>query len=81
VAYAESESSPTDAASFVVGEMQAGPAQDEAAMAVLHQWALRDFTGASAWVNEFPEGNMRERAIRELKGLASYNQSLKANVR
>jgi hypothetical protein len=71
LAYVQSEFNPQSAAHLVAGEMQSGPIQTEAAIAVLHQWALRDFAGAAQWIERFPEGELRERAKSELSGLAS----------
>ncbi|MEO7341735.1 MAG: hypothetical protein ABI073_12720 [Luteolibacter sp.] len=47
----------------------AGRAQTEAVMAVLHQWALRDLTAAGKWVEDFPESDLRTRAVSELNGI------------
>jgi hypothetical protein len=67
-----SQSEPLNAAQFVVQQMAPGPAQDEAVMMVLHQWALADRAGAGAWVQQFPESPLRNRALNELAGLAQY---------
>jgi hypothetical protein len=67
-----SQSEPLNAAQFVVQQMAPGPAQDEAIIMVLHQWALADRTAAGAWVEQFPESPLRNRALNELAGLAQY---------
>lgn len=74
VGFVWSASQPSAAADFVVQEMTPGPAQTEAAISVLHQWALRDFDGAKAWVELFPDGEIRERAVNELAGVQEYSQ-------
>jgi len=72
VAYVWASADPENAARFVVEKMSPGNAQTEAAISVLHQWALRDFNGARAWVELFPEGEIRERAVNELAGVREY---------
>jgi hypothetical protein len=41
--------------------MAPGERQTEAAISVLHQWALRDLNAATAWTFTFPEGALRQR--------------------
>ena len=71
-----SQTEPANAAQFVTQQMSPGSAQDEAVMMVLHQWALVDPTGASTWVQQFPESPLRNRALNELSGIAKYKQSI-----
>jgi hypothetical protein len=71
-----SQTEPSGAAQFVTQQMSPGSTQDEAVMMVLHQWALVDLTGAGAWVRQFPEGSLRNRALNELSGIARYKQSI-----
>jgi len=73
VAYVWASADPENAARFVVEKMSPGHAQTEAAISVLHQWALRDFEGAKAWVELFPDSAIRERAINELAGVREYS--------
>jgi hypothetical protein len=67
-----SQQDPATAAQWVLDEIEPGPAQNESAISVLHQWALHDFSAAESWVQNFPEGPLRERAISELNGVVSY---------
>ncbi len=67
-----SQSDPSSAGAIVSREIPAGPVQDEAAMSVLHQWAIRDFTSASEWITHFPEGSLRIRAEEELAGIGEH---------
>ena len=67
-----SQTDPSSAGVIVSREISAGPVQDEAAMSVLHQWAIRDFTSASEWIALFPEGSLRTRAEEELAGIGEY---------
>lgn len=64
------------AAAHVVCDLEPGTVQDEATMAVLHQWALRDASAALRWAEEFPEGSLRERAIEEISNLRNLASSL-----
>jgi hypothetical protein len=72
VVFVESQHDPANAASRVVQQMSPSVAQEEAAISVLHQWALRDFTAGTAWVELFPAGTLRDRAQSELAGIALY---------
>lgn len=71
LAYVQAKTEPAAAASLVVDQIPAGPLQDEAAMTVLHQWAIRDLVSAAAWIRQFPPGSLRQRAERELQGIAA----------
>jgi len=64
-----SKTNPEEAADLVINDMSPGPAQDEAAMSVLHQWALQDLDAAGKWAAVFPEGSLHTRAMQELDGL------------
>lgn len=61
---------PAEAGQLIVDEMAPGAAQDEAAMSVLFQWAVRDEAGAAEWVRHFPAGSLKQRAETELAGIA-----------
>ena len=74
LAYVESQTEPAAAANLVAAEIPTGAIQNEAAMSVLHQWAVRDMASATVWVNQFPPGALRDRAEAELKGLAAYSR-------
>jgi hypothetical protein len=62
--------SPSEAATVVAG-ITPGAVQDEAVIAVLHQWSLRDPVGAAAWIDLFPPGSLRTRAEVELAGISA----------
>jgi len=72
IAFAESQTSPANAAQMVVEQISPGSTQQEAAMSILHQWALQDMTRALAWAEQFPAGELYDRAIIELAGIAVY---------
>jgi hypothetical protein len=78
IAFAGSQSDPAAAAQLVVGEMAPGPKQNEAAISVLHQWALRDLGAAASWANAFPEGNLRTRALSEIECIRLSRQTAAA---
>ena len=64
-----SQNDPLAAGAIVSREIAAGSLQDEAAMSVLHQWAIRDPAAAREWVACFPDGPLRIRAEEELAGI------------
>ena len=70
VAYVQSQTSPREAANLVMEKIPAGRVQTEAAIDVLHQWALRDMDAARQWVARFPEGELRSRGYSELGNIA-----------
>lgn len=65
LAFLRAETRPENAARLVAAEIPAGPTRDEAGIAVLHQWALRDLAAATRWADRFPP-ELQERAHREL---------------
>lgn len=75
VAMVLAESSPAKAAQMVVDQIPAGDTQNEAVISVLYQWAKSDLAGARNWVQLFPEGPLRERALNELKGAETYQNA------
>jgi hypothetical protein len=58
-------------AAHLVSGLEPGILQDEAAMAVLHQWALKDSSAAFEWAEAFAEPALRERALAEISNLRS----------
>ncbi|HEX2855768.1 MAG TPA: hypothetical protein VHO24_21205 [Opitutaceae bacterium] len=75
LAFVESRGDARTAALLVTERMKPGETQNEAVIAVLHQWAPRDLPGALAWVDRFPESVLRERAIAELHAIARFRMS------
>lgn len=72
LAFVRSKTSPLEAAKLVVDSIPPGAAQTEAAMSVLHQWAARDPAAAQSWAENFPEGDLRSRALKEIDGIKRY---------
>ena len=70
-----SKSDPAAAARLVSG-LEPGSVQVEAAMAVLHQWALQDSSAALRWAEAFSEPTLRERALAEISNLRNLATSL-----
>ncbi|MEO7101040.1 MAG: hypothetical protein ABI162_16915 [Luteolibacter sp.] len=75
VSFVLSKSDPAAAARLVAG-LEPGTVQDEAAMAVLHQWALKDPTAALKWAQAFSQPILRERALAEISNLRNLAASL-----
>jgi len=73
LAFNQTLTDPARAATLVAEQIPQGPTQDEAAISVLHQWALQDPTGAVAWLQKFPLGPLRDRGMQELSGIATIN--------
>ena len=71
LAFARAETDPGAASRMVAREMIPGDHQDEAAMAVLHRWIQTDEGAALAWIESFPAGALRDRALDEVASLAA----------
>ena len=69
IAYVMAQTNPTAAAALITREIVPGPAQTEATISILHQWARVDLAGATTWVAQFPPGPLAERARSELAGM------------
>jgi hypothetical protein len=65
-----SKTDPSRAAQLVAG-LEGGTLQDEAAVAVLHQWALKDPSAALQWAETFSGPVLRERALAEVSNLCA----------
>lgn len=73
IAFAESKTDPYQAAQLVVNQISPGQTQNEAAMSVLYQWAQQDEAAAQAWAESFPAGDLRDRAIKEVKNVSAVS--------
>jgi hypothetical protein len=74
VAFTRSKENPAEAAKLVAEWISPGQVQNEAAISVLHQWALRDGNAALAWAQLFPEDSLRDRALKEVWNIFSPPQ-------
>lgn len=72
VTFIWSQTEPASAVQYVLNQMTPGSSQDAAVLMVLHQWATKDPAGATAWVEQFPPGPMRDLAADELAGMARH---------
>ena len=73
VVVAQARTAPTESMALVLRELSPGAFQEEAVMAVLHQWALRDRTAARNWVSQLDSTDpLRIRARNELDGIERY---------
>ena len=68
IALAQSQTDPQLAAQIIAEKIAAGPIQTDAALYVLRQWAKQDMAGAVAWANQFPRGDLRDKAMTVLSG-------------
>ena len=71
VAFVQAQTAPREAAQWVVEDMTPGDPQIEAAVSVLYQWARQDAAAALAWAESFPPGDLRDRAINEVKNVSA----------
>lgn len=62
----EAERSPADAANTVLQQMSAGSAQTNAIGPIIREWSIRDTAAASAWIQDLPQGPLRDLANGEL---------------
>jgi hypothetical protein len=69
LAFHQAQDSPLDAASLVANGIPEGATQTEAVMTVLHQWATADPAAAAEWIEQFPEGGLKARAVAEIEGI------------
>jgi hypothetical protein len=71
IAMVQAQTDPAGAATMLVQQMQPGATQNEAAISVLYQWAQKDAAAALAWAEAFPAGDLRDRAILEVKNVSA----------
>jgi hypothetical protein len=60
------ESDPVAAATFVANGMESGPAQERAVAAIVQRWAQQDPDAVRAWIEEFPDGSLKDNALGHL---------------
>jgi hypothetical protein len=72
IAIAESAANPAEAGRLISEQMSPGQFQNEAAISVIYQWAQKDAAAALAWAESFPAGDLRDRAIKEVKNVSAY---------
>lgn len=79
IAFARVGDDPVAAATLVATQIPPGAEQEEAIIAILHQWAIQDVTAAEEWVHAFPAGPVRDRAIREIQSMRLSQTTASAN--
>jgi hypothetical protein len=62
----EAERSPAEAANTVLQQMSPGPAQTNALAPIVREWSIRDTAAASAWMQDLPQGPLRDVASGEI---------------
>lgn len=62
---------PAQAASLLSEWGLTANTEEEAAMAILHQWLLKDPEAARKWVEMFPDGALKQRANLAVEGMSS----------
>ncbi len=77
IATVQAQSFPADAARMAVKRLPPGSVLDETVMTILHHWTVVDPEAALRWVESFPVGELRNRASRELDGLAVDRDEIK----
>ena len=75
LAFVLAKTSPMEAANFAIANISPGFTQNEAAIAVLHQWGLQDLAAARAWLEQFPQGDLRQRGEQELNAIEARTAS------
>jgi hypothetical protein len=58
---------PEAAARLVLEEMSGGPEQQNTVLAIIQRWVPVDKAAARAWVDKFPSGDLRDRALSALR--------------
>ena len=69
VAAVEAQSFPADAARFAIKRLPPGPVLDETIITTVYYWAERNRPEARRWVESFPAGALRERALQEVNDI------------
>jgi hypothetical protein len=75
IATAWSEQDPATAANLAVKELPAGRLQSDTIVSIVQRWAQQSPAAAAAWVNQFPEGALRDAATENLKATAAQSAS------
>jgi hypothetical protein len=62
-----SESNPTAAATLALTDLPPGRIQADTIISIVQRWAQQNSAQAAAWINSFPEGELRQTAIENLE--------------
>jgi hypothetical protein len=77
VAFVMAESSPREAANLLAKNVGPGEAQTEATLSVAHRWGLQDWNAAKQWVDQFPEGPLRDRVQKEMASIREHQAGIR----
>jgi hypothetical protein len=69
-----SDTNPITAATLALQTLPPDRDQQNLLIGILQRWALHDLNGASAWANQFPDGELRDRAFTQLARLTPRAQ-------
>lgn len=61
------DSNPDEAARLAIDSLSPGPVQENVVMGIMQRMAGKDMAGTRLWVAQFPEGELRARAEKELQ--------------
>jgi hypothetical protein len=73
IALVAAKTDPAEAGRLISEQMAPGQIQNEAAISVLYQWSRQDAVAALAWAESFSPGDLRERAINEVKNVSAVS--------
>ena len=74
IAAAWGESNPVAAGYLAIESLPPGPLQNKTVMAIVQRWMQSDVKGATAWVNQFPAGELRQTAAAMMNDFATRRQ-------
>lgn len=69
-----SDTDPIAAATLALQQLPPTRDQQNLLIGILQRWALHDLAGASAWANQFPDSELRDRAFTQLARLTPRAQ-------
>lgn len=69
------DSDPSSAAARLTSLYPSGTMLEEATIAVLHRWLRQDADEAREWVSTFAEGELKDRAMGEIRGMIAIHPS------
>ncbi|WP_367871982.1 hypothetical protein [Luteolibacter sp. Populi] len=72
---ARAVTAPAEAAAMLSESALSGAPHEEAAVAIVHQWLLKDPEAVRQWVDRFPEGPVKDRAMGEIQEMKSLGNS------
>jgi hypothetical protein len=74
VVTAMAERNPVSAGQLAVDSLSPGQLQERTVIAILQRWASRDEAAAKAWAKEFPEGELKTKALETVEITGKRNR-------